>query len=104
MTIVELVQFKLQPGVSDADFIAAADQAQTGFLQHFAGFIKRELWKQDDETWVDLVYWATSEAAQESMKQFLTHPGTQRFMSMILPDSATASHYVQVKAFEGESV
>ena len=99
MTIIELVQFKLQPGTSDANFLAAAEEAQTGFLEGFEGFIKRELWKDEAGQWVDLIYWTTNEAAQNSIQQFVSHPSTQHFMALIQPDSMTAFHYTQVKSF-----
>ena len=99
MTIIELVQCSLQPDTSDADFLAAAEEAQTGFLEGFDGFIKRELWKKDDGQWVDLIYWTTVEAAQNSMGQFISHPSTQHFMALIQPDNTTVAHFTQIKSF-----
>lgn len=99
MAVLELVQFKLKADVSDADFLTAAAETQTGFLAQNEGFIRREIWKNADNQWIDMIYWTSLEAAHASMQQFITHPATQPFMTAIDPDSTTASHYLQVKAF-----
>jgi hypothetical protein len=52
--VLELVIFKLNPGVSNEQFLKALD-ATTVDLKRQPGFIRREVRQDADGTWVDLV-------------------------------------------------
>jgi heme-degrading monooxygenase HmoA len=73
--VLELVIFKLNPGVSDEVFISALE-ATTKDLERQPGFIRREARKDPDGTWVDLVYWQSRDQALEAMN------ASQGFTSM----------------------
>lgn len=64
--ILELVIFKLNPGVSDEAFISALE-ATTKDLERQAGFIRRETHKDPNGTWVDMVHWQSREQALKAM-------------------------------------
>lgn len=53
---VEIVQFRLKPGVSEADFLAANEPVQAD-LQKTSGYIRREMLRNDDGQYIDLVFW-----------------------------------------------
>ncbi|MEQ3746827.1 MAG: hypothetical protein ABNH53_11415 [Henriciella sp.] len=65
---IEIVSFKLNDGVIDEDFIAAA-HAITDFAKSCDGFITRNLSKNDDGSWVDYIEWASLDAAKAASEK-----------------------------------
>ena len=54
-TIVEIVTFKTNTGISDADFLKTVAATETSFLCKTPGFVRRTLSKSEDGTWFDYV-------------------------------------------------
>jgi hypothetical protein len=65
---VELTSFKLNAGISNADFLAAATQMQKDFLSTQDGFIKRTLVVSTDNVWTDIVSWRDENSYGNAMK------------------------------------
>jgi hypothetical protein len=65
---VELTSFKLNVGISNADFLAAATQMQKDFLSTQDGFIKRTLVVSTDNVWTDIVSWRDENSYGNAMK------------------------------------
>jgi hypothetical protein len=65
---VELTSFKLNAGISNADFLAAATQMQKDFLSTQDGFIKRTLVVSTDNVWTDIVSWRDEKCYGNAMK------------------------------------
>lgn len=62
--ILELVTFKLQPGVTEDQFIAA-NESVSGWAIRQPGFVSRHLsFNENEETYIDVVYWESLAAAQ----------------------------------------
>ena len=66
--LVEITTFKLNNGVSSADFVKSAEQMQNDFLKRQEGFIKRTLTQLGDTLWTDIVYWTNKESHSHAMK------------------------------------
>jgi hypothetical protein len=66
--MVEITTFKLNNGVSSADFVKSAEQMQNAFLKRQEGFIKRTLTKSGDTLWTDIVYWTNKESQGKAMQ------------------------------------
>jgi hypothetical protein len=66
---VELTTFKLNAGVANADFLAAANQMQKDFLGTQDGFIKRTLVVSTDNVWTDIVSWRDENSHGNAMKK-----------------------------------
>ncbi len=97
--IVELAQFKTKSGVSDAEVLAASQDANDGFLAKQKGYISRELLKSGDGEWIDIVRWETMEDAQKAMQDFMGNPSTKRFGETIDPSSIKMMHLEMVKKY-----
>lgn len=67
-TVLEWAQFKLSPGVTDAQVLEASDAVQREFLSTQKGFIRRELLNGKDGQWSDLIYWESQAAADLAAK------------------------------------
>ena len=66
--LVEITTFKLNNGVSSADFVKSAEQMQADFLKRQEGFIKRTLTQSGDTLWTDIVYWKNKESHSQAMQ------------------------------------
>lgn len=98
-TIVEIAQFKLAVGVSDEDFLHEAEIVQKNFLEKQSGYINRELLKDKDGQWVDILHWNSMEEAQKAAEVMMSDPATQGFMQKIDPPSVKMLHLEQVKKY-----
>ncbi len=96
---IEIAQFKIKAGVSDAEVLTASQEAHDGFLTTYNGFLDRELLKSSDEEWIDIVRWETMEDAQKAMQNFMGHPSTKKFGEVIDPSSIKMMHCEVVKKY-----
>lgn len=67
--IVELAPIELADDVSEDCFIKASDVFQRDFLSKQRGFVKRDLLKDKDGGFIDLIYWESQEDAENVLKQ-----------------------------------
>ena len=80
---IEIVNFRLNPGVTDDEFIAETKLMETNFLGKLHGFIDRDTGKSADGGWLVVLHWAAAEDAQASMDKFVGNEGSKPFMSKI---------------------
>ena len=98
--IVEITQFKLATGVSDEAFLKEANNVQDNFLNQQSGYINRELLKDKDGQWIDIVYWTSMEEAKKASEVVMQDSATQGFMQKIDPSSVKMLHLKQVKTWK----
>lgn len=67
-TTVEYAKFTLKEGITETQVIAASQTFQKDFLVKQKGFIKRDLLHLAGRDWVDIVYWASKEDAENVFK------------------------------------
>jgi hypothetical protein len=72
--VVEWAPFRVRPGISDEQVLAASARLQEGFLRHQPGFIRRELLKGADRQWIDYVVWRDRSAADAAVQQAMQSP------------------------------
>ena len=80
---IEIVNFRLAPGVSDEDFLAETMSMERNFLGKLHGFLDRDTGKSSDGDWIVVLHWAAPEDAQDSMNRFVASEGTKSFTSKI---------------------
>ncbi|WP_448566300.1 antibiotic biosynthesis monooxygenase family protein [Thalassotalea ganghwensis] len=99
---VEWAPFQLNEGVEEQQLIMAADNIQNDFLANQPGYIKRELLKASNDTWVDLIYWTDSAAAESAFQQAEHCNACGEYFALMKSDQKTVlgfSHLTQVKAW-----
>ena len=96
--VLELVLFKTNPGVTDAQVLAAADALQRD-VEGLPGYVARRLQQADDGTWVDTVHWTTLDAALAAFKIIETKPSAQAFMEIVDPESIQMLHARPVRDY-----
>ena len=84
--IVEYVTFKAAEGVDDETLQSAAFNTDA-VLNSIDGFIKRDIAKSDDDTWVEVVYWTDSASAEKGLALFLKDPLSKIFLDLIEENS-----------------
>lgn len=99
---VEIVQFRLKPGVEDMTFVAAA-AAMLPDLRAVPGFVRRELLRGDENLWVDLVHWRSLSEALAAMDVMMTKPSARPFMAALDESSIVMHHLQQVVVDEGST-
>jgi heme-degrading monooxygenase HmoA len=96
--ILEVVLFKTVKGTDEGAFLEAAD-AMMPELRLLRGFTRRELLRDKDGQWMDVVSWKSLQEAEEAMKKVMSHPACLKFFKMIDESSIKMMHFVQKRAF-----
>ncbi len=66
---IELVRFRLKEGKTSADWLKANEKIND-WMKAQPGFRFRSLSETDDGEWMDMVYWASLEAAAAAGERF----------------------------------
>ncbi len=98
--IVEIAQFKLTEGVHEEDFLQEAEAVQKNFLEKQKGYVDRELLKNQDGQWVDILHWNSMEEAQKAAQVMMQDPATQGFIQKIDPSSIKMLHLEQARVWK----
>lgn len=96
--MIEVVLFHVKAGVTDAQVLAASACTQEWLIQT-DGYLARELSKDDEGQWVDIVHWRSLAAAQAAAEQIMRQPCAADFMAVIDPESITMLHMKQQQHF-----
>lgn len=95
--VLEVVTFRLQPGVSEQQFLAENRKVESSHVSKQPGFISRETAKGDKGEWLVFVRRKSLKDAEASMASFAAAPGTEGFMKAIDPASMSMKRYVKTK-------
>jgi hypothetical protein len=90
--VLELVVFKLDEGVSRAEFLATND-AVSAWISRQPGFVSRDLsYDADGDRWVDVLWWETMEAARTAAELAMTSEACAPMFSLIDMESTLMVH------------
>jgi hypothetical protein len=95
---LEVVLFKLKPGVQEAAFFDINETILSN-LRAMSGFIRRDLFKDSHGQWMDIVYWNSLHDAQCAAELFPTLSCAQILMEMLDEASLTMLHLEQAKSY-----
>lgn len=84
---IEWAEFRLAPGVDEDSFMLASDALHHEFFSLQAGFVRREL-ARDNDRWADLVYWENAAAAGRAMQAAPAMPVCQDYFRLIVVSGA----------------
>lgn len=97
MLVLEMVLYRVQPGVSEETVIAISDEIQK-WLQQQPGYLRRELFMAESGQWLDIVHWASMAEAVRASEQIFSQPFAANFGDIFAPD-ATALHMYRVRDY-----
>lgn len=87
---IELVRFRLQQGKTAAQWLQANEKINA-WVQAQPGFRFRSLSETEDGEWIDLVYWASMDAAQSAHESFGKEMGAL-CEPLVAAESVVVSH------------
>ncbi len=99
-TVVEIAQFELASGVTDEEFIKEAEVVQRDFLEKQSGYIDRELLKDKNGLWIDILHWDSMEEAKKAAEVMIKNPKAQGFIQKIHLPSVKMFHLEQVTTWK----
>jgi hypothetical protein len=89
--IIETVTFRLKEGVSETDFMVAA-QGIEDYLDNCEGLCARTLSRDATGLWREDYVWANDMAAKAADAGFMAAPEAQVFMALVERDSVQMAH------------
>ncbi len=102
-TVVEWAPFRLLDGKTEDELLEASSALQVAFVAQQPGFIKRELVKHADGSYVDLIHWRSQADAEAAMKRAESEPACAAFFQLMGADhddpSAGVSHYRSIATY-----
>jgi len=111
---LEFSTFRLRPGVSEAQLLAAAKRAREGLMAQQPGFLGHAVLRQEQEPeqrsdaegsghgdgvgplWVDLLWADSRQRAQEICALWVGHPDCMDYLALIEPGSARLGFYTRL--------
>ena len=98
MTAIETMTFRLLPGTDPSVFIDLDADVQTQFSYQQAGMIRRTIARADDDAWLILTLWASTDAADDAAEAFGGSPFHAPLTSMIDPETIVVRRYAPAGA------
>jgi hypothetical protein len=83
VAVLQWAPFMLQPGMNEDLLLTASAGLQRVFLSAQKGFVRRQLCRASDGSYVDLVWWDSLEAAGAAMKNAASNPACSAFFALI---------------------
>lgn len=81
--ITILAPIKLAHGKTEADLLAASRDFQDNFVAHEPGVLRRELVRNPDGTYLDIVQFRTAEDVQDITQKEMNSPVCARFFAVM---------------------
>lgn len=91
MSVFEIVEFTLKPGLDAEAFLALVPPTEA-FCRAAPGFLQRWLTQGDAGRWLDIVEWADMASAHAAAEAFMRAPGVPDFVAAIDGPSVTMKH------------
>jgi heme-degrading monooxygenase HmoA len=91
--VIEIVTFKLKPGVSVAEFKPIDKAVEREHVAKQPGFVSRESASGADGEWLVIVHWQSEKDAEASMASFSKAPAAAQFMSKIEASTMSMKRY-----------
>ena len=97
-SILEIVHFRVRPDVDDSAVLAASAETQA-WLARMPGYRTREVSKNEEGQWVDIVHWRSLPEAQAAAHEIMQQPCAANFMQMLDPEQITMFHLTRKQYF-----
>lgn len=88
--IMELAPFRLRPGVTEEQLVEASAALQRDFVSKLPGFLSRTLLRATDGSYLDVVWWASREAAQGAVNAAAESKTCAAFFALMDADVSDA--------------
>lgn len=89
---IELVIFKTKPEF-DPTHVKASLESLSDIVSTYKGFISRQLAKNDEGKWMDLIFWESMEDAKAAADDIMKLEAAQKAFSMIDEQKMELYHF-----------
>ncbi len=89
--VVEYVTFLAKEGVNKQEMLTAAKNTDTVLMQT-KGFKHRFITLQENNIWVEIVFWESKILAEQGLNTFLEHPKSKIFLDKIKEGSVKITY------------
>jgi hypothetical protein len=89
--VMEIVSFRLNTGVTDAAFLAAAEQTRV-MVAAQPGFVRRSLLRDRDGVWTDMIVWQSLPNAKAAADIVVADPSFAAFGAAIDMSTLQMNH------------
>lgn len=107
-TVVEIATIKLAPGRTEAELDTASAHFQQEFLRHQPGFLRRELVRQDESNFADIVHWRSIEDAEAVATKIAGSAACESYFSVMDFDPehtmAGVTHYTLIADYPADAM
>jgi heme-degrading monooxygenase HmoA len=80
--LIEVVEFKLAKGTDEKAFLEASDTMMPD-LRKQSGFIRRELLRDADGQWLDIIHWKSRAEFEQAGRNVMSIPSCLRFFEIL---------------------
>lgn len=94
-SVVEVVTFKLKPGVTATEFAPIDKAVEREHVAKQPGFVARESAHGAGGEWLVIVHWRSAKDADASMATFERAPAAAQFMSKIEASTMSMKRYLK---------
>jgi hypothetical protein len=96
--VLELAAITLAPGTSEADLLATSDAFQTGFLDNQDGFLRRDMVRKGDGTFLDVILWQSRAHADAVFEKAKSSEIVGKYFGLMQFDAESTEDPVQFHA------
>lgn len=94
MVVVELVEYKLNPGADENNFLEMQRAVKEYFLDNQIGFLGPiEICKQENGTWIEIIRWRSLIDAKKAQRDALDDETCNLYFSYIDPSSVDMRYF-----------
>jgi heme-degrading monooxygenase HmoA len=93
---IEIVRFKLKPGVDLNNFIEENKKVEKNLIMKMPGILSRETARNEQGEVVVVLHWARPEDAQNSMDKFVAAAESKDFTALIDMDTFSMTRFVKL--------
>ena len=102
--VVEWAPFNIREGIAEKALVEVSARLQRDFLARQDGFLRRELIKGAERSYVDLIWWRSMETAEAAMAKVTESTVCREYFSLMEPHQAEAGagvlHFRSLQAYQ----
>ncbi len=93
MAVIEVVTFRLAPGVDEGGFLDADQRAQTEFFYRRAGMLRRTTARSAGGEWLVVTSWGSAHDADASAEAGRGDPAVARWTALLEPTTISTRRF-----------
>ena len=93
----DVISYKLAKNVSQEHLLNIADKVAKNWMSNQPGFVKWEINSENDDKYIDIVYWASKEDAKKAEADMMNAPDIKEWLACYEKDSISSKKITEIK-------